>query len=595
MRIASFAIENNRSIAVARCDQVPPLMVIAGPNGSGKTTLLDALRNQPGSGRILYMAPHRTSRRQVVQQRHLLAGPILLEELLARSDTPGYEGISLLGGARDAWNYDDTANYLKHGLCQIELERRDAISGRFDRDGHLSADDVPDPWKPLRDLTSNLLPYLSFERIDASNASQIRCLWRVHGGETLVDLDELSSGEKSIIQMFYPLVEHDIRVLLSEIRGDVETVPDARGEIALLIDEPELHLHPNLQLKVYDYLRLLSRRGSTQLVLATHSPTIVEYATFDELFLLRPVDLVATGENQLVQVASDDDRLAFLRDVFGTTSNLTALQPVVIVEGVDQSDSTRVVSDRKLYRALHPRFDEVTLISGGGKTEVLALLRTLSQVLAGFSPRLQVVALLDRDLDDDLAVQNATLLPVSSIENLLLDPDALWEAMQSVLERSDLATVDDIEAALSAILDELEDLEVQRRVYGSLGFVIFRPSTPQESIPAQVAEFIDRVHSTFGRDRIAQLTVESQAVVRDLKAANRRRELFDGKAVMEAFFQRHLHRTGMSRGIFTFEAARYARRRRTVNQFFELFFQALDSAVLVPEQTASVPIAQASD
>ena len=101
---------------------------------------------------------------------------------------------------------------------------------------------------------------------------------------------------------------------------------------------------------------------------------MVEYASFEELFLLRPVELVEPEQNQLVQVASDEERLSFLREVFGSTANLTALQPVVLVEGVGEQTASKVLPDRKLYRALHPGFDRVTLIPGGGKAECKALL-----------------------------------------------------------------------------------------------------------------------------------------------------------------------------------------------------------------------------
>jgi hypothetical protein len=134
MRLSAFRVENQRSVRLAECPRTPKLMVIAGPNGAGKSTLLNALRTQPGQGPILYVGPHRNARRQTVQWRHLLSAPISLEDLLARQDIPGYEGVQLVTGARDAWSFDDTANYLKHGLCQIEVDRKDAISARYDRE-----------------------------------------------------------------------------------------------------------------------------------------------------------------------------------------------------------------------------------------------------------------------------------------------------------------------------------------------------------------------------------------------------------------------------------------------------------------------------
>jgi hypothetical protein len=97
---------------------------------------------------------------------------------------------------------------------------------------------------------------------------------------------------------------------------------------------------------------VITSKQPLQVIVATHSPTIVESATFEELFLLRPVELVASNENQLLRVASDEERLSALRALFGSTHNLTSMLPVVIVESVS-NEQGRAVPDRQLYRALH--------------------------------------------------------------------------------------------------------------------------------------------------------------------------------------------------------------------------------------------------
>jgi hypothetical protein len=515
-------------------------------------------------------------RRQQVQQRHLLAPPISFSDLLSGTSVPGFDGIQLFGGARDPWGYDDSSNYLKHALCQIEVDRQQAITARVDRDGQIQPGTLVDPWKPLRELVSNLLPHLEFVRIDATDRNQVKVTWRVHGLDPLIDLDELSSGEKSIIQMFYPLVEKQIKALVKEI----DTAPESieRPDLCVLIDEPELHLHPNLQVKVLDYLRVLTTGSATQVILATHSPTIVESASFEELFLLRPVDLVQAGENQLVQVASDDERLTFLRDVFGSTANLTALQPVVLVEGVTEQESTRVVADRKLYRALHPGFDRVTLIAGGGKSECKALLRVLNDALQQFSSRLTTVALLDRDTDPVEAHAQIKLLPVSMIENFLLDPDALWDAMQSVIERTSMATVDDVSATLDSVISRLTDAEIGRRTARQLGSSHFHPPSSVEEIAAEAERFIADATTRYSPGAIQSALDAATLRVAELKATNRRREEFHGKSVLLAFYQAHLAGTALAKGVFTFEAARHARRRRAVTSFFDDFFDYLSGA-----------------
>jgi hypothetical protein len=477
---------------------------------------------------------------------------------------------------RDPWDVDDVSTYLKPVLCQVEIERKEAVTYRYDRDGEIARDSLVDPWKPLRDLTRHLLPHLAFAGIiDSTTPAQVKCLWQVHATETIVDFDDLSSGEKSIIQMFYPLIENKIKTLVAEIREDGE--PQDLAEVCVLIDEPELHLHPNLQIKVLDYLRVLTSQDNLQVILATHSPTIVEAASFEELFLLRPIELVGLEENQLVQVASDDERLLFLRDVFGSTSNLTAMQPVVIVEGVEEQEAKKTVSDRKLYRALHPGFDGVTLIAGGGKGECKALLGVLDDALKSFSSELSAVALLDRDTTLEATGDNVHLLPVSMIENFLLDPDAIWEAIQSVYERTALDTVDAVAQALDDLLTEMEAEERDRRAKAILGLAYFRPALPIEKIPTQAAKFAFTFQGSFSRATVRVASQEAAAKVSELREQQRRREEFHGKEVLTGFYRRHLHHTGMPKNIFTFEAARYASRRKAVSKYFDAFFTMLSN------------------
>jgi AAA domain-containing protein len=126
MRIPTFEARNQRGIRLARCEAVPPLMVIAGPNGSGKSTLLNAIRANAGYTNIMYVGPHRAIRKQVVQQRHLMTQPFSLETFLSSQTVSGIEGIRIFDGNRDPWGYDESANHLKHTLCQGH-----SISGRY--------------------------------------------------------------------------------------------------------------------------------------------------------------------------------------------------------------------------------------------------------------------------------------------------------------------------------------------------------------------------------------------------------------------------------------------------------------------------------
>ena len=585
MRIPNFAVRNQRAVRLASCDDVPLVMVVTGPNGCGKSTLLNALRTLgDGAGRTLYVSPHRNSRRQHVRMRFLGQARIEMSSLLSTNSLPGFEGLQLPSQERDAWNFDEAQSFLKYSLCQIEIDRQTAIAERFDSTGAVLKADMPDVWAPLRELAHNLLPHLQFHRIDLTNRDQIQCLWRVHSKDVLVDIDDLSSGEKAIIQLFFPLIEHQVNRHLASMRGVSETA--VRGSVAVLMDEPELHLHPNLQAKVLDYIRNLSMREGVQFILATHSPSMVEQAVNEELYLLRPAELTEGDVNQLVRVANDEDRLATMRSVFGSTSNITALRTILVVEGRAADRNSRRPADGRIYGFLSDQFGQLTVLSGGGKSECQALIQTLNELLAPIAPNLKAVALLDRDtLQEAPSNPKVIFLPVSMVENLLIDPDAVFRAIATVRHKTTFQSPDDVARAIDEILDGMLDHEVSRRVKAAIPARTFRLADPIAEARRQVEVFAESLLGTLSQEHFAGLAKEAAHTVEGLKAASKRRELYDGKKLIDEFFKRHLHDSGMSKEIFVYTCAKEASSRHSVSVFIQALFLAV--GIVPPPKSAA--------
>lgn len=577
MRIPTFSVQNQRAIRLAAWEALPRVMIVTGPNGSGKSTLLNALRQQGGDGKILYLGPHRTSRRQQVQMRHLGQNRLEMSTLLSSNSLPGFEGINLPSRERDAWNFDEAQSYLKYSFCQIELERQAAIAERFDKDGVVSRADMPDVWEPLRRMASNLLPHLTFRGIDISNRDQIRCQWEVHQKNVNVDIDDLSSGEKAVIQLFFPLVEHHVSSHLAAIRKT--STPTASGSLAVLMDEPELHLHPNLQGKVLDYIRRLSLAEDVQFIIATHSPSIVEQATSDELFLLRPMELTPGSDNQLIRVSSDDEKLALLRQLFGTTSNVTAMRRILVVEGAAAHNASRRPSDAKIYGFLSDRFGQLSIVSGGGRSQCEALVEGLNVALNALSPSLKAVALVDRDVDITVDETDAVhYLPVSMIENLLVDPEVIWSALTVVHHKLSLASSTQVAAALDKLCDELTENEVSRRMKASFAPEMFRLQDPIANARSQVEEFANSLLARFSTEHLAEAQSVASAAVQRATTETRRREFFAGKEILDRFFKCHVAHTGMSKEIFVYGCAREASQRTSVKAFVEALFSTIGVA-----------------
>lgn len=257
LALTSFRVENQKAIVLAYAQYVPPVMVIAGPNGVGKSTLLYAIKNGAGTitpiTRIFYQGPHRVLRRTQVQRRWLGGGMRWLQDLLTGGDVSGYEGLNFQNSARTPENVDEAGSTIKHTLGKIENRRQTALAKLVDekrqRKEQLDVGSLRDVYEPLRTLTRYLLPHLEFDRVDFSNEDDIRCFWkrRDNNAQSEIDIDDLSSGEKSIVVLFLPLLEDRICERLDRMQASDEapTEPAAvKEERVILIDEAEQHLHP---------------------------------------------------------------------------------------------------------------------------------------------------------------------------------------------------------------------------------------------------------------------------------------------------------------------------------------------------------------
>lgn len=570
--ITDIAVSNDRGIRTASCSSVPPVMVITGPNGSGKSTLLIAIKRQSQSTQPIYIGPHRSIRRQNIQSRWL--GPQLkLSDILTSDNVSQVDGIRVYDQARDPWNADESGNLIKYTLCNIATDVNNRIASLFHRDGEIKKDTIPDVWNPLSKLIDTLLPHMQFVEVNVSEKTDMKVLFRNIKTESVIEFDNLSSGEKSIVQLFLPLIEHEILHNLKLIEEPLSKIEWKCRPV--IIDEPELHLHPNLQELLLSYMRELAAARRYQFMISSHSQVLVEAANHDELYLMRPVHSVADGENQLVRIADDESRLDLINEVFGRRSDLTAMKSIVIVEGKELTPNSQSSSDRKIYGLLDNRFRRITVTPSSSKSECIARARNLSDMMKSLGSNAQVRALVDRDVDTETHDESVQMLPVSMVENFLIDPAVIFEALELVIEKTDFERVSDVEQAITSILDSMENHEVERRVKASLGTKIFRVKGPLALAERQIEEHLQSINSTFSTENIYALREKCEKKVAQIKHSNSRREFYDGKYVIDNFVKIYLKDTGLSKEIFKYQCARIASKRNKCKSFFDGFFKNL--------------------
>jgi energy-coupling factor transporter ATP-binding protein EcfA2 len=593
--LKSFRIEKKKGLKLAECNTVPPLMIICGPNGSGKSTLLYSLQTREAiidmdQGTVfLYQPPHRVVRRQSVQRRFLGGNAQnRFEDLLTGNSVSGFEGLQIPYPSRTPDNVDESGSTLKFVLGKLENQRQNSLAARVDKavaagEESLPLEDLTNVYEPLARLVQKLLPHLAFLKVDFAQEDNIRCIFSRQtsdGTGVEIDLDDLSSGEKAILILFMPLIEAEIihNVDSVALREHADPTPPER---VFLIDEPELHLHADLQRRMLSYLRERSAEGRVQFILVTHSPTLLDCAADNELFLLQLEK--AEGLNQLQQIATSAARLDSLRELTGESYFITTGRNIVCIEGETQIQSGKKATDVGLIEVLHDRASRYTFVPMGGKSQVLHAVTRLKESLPVDKYGVAVVGLVDGDRHSN--VSGSVSWDCCEIENLMISAEALDGAIHEFDAES---TVDSAELVnlITASGEELIDEEIALRVQQAVGTSTFRASGSNvDELRKSYSDEAARLASALTDEKYAEISSSSKTHVDQMIADGSFQRHFRGKRLLKLIFGK-VGLTNVSYEQFCYSLARHAATQADIRSELEALFNAIDE--IVNEQLASL-------
>lgn len=257
-----------------------------------------------------------------------------------------------------------------------------------------------DPFDAFRASVKQVLPHLDFIGVEPSGVSRT-----ILFNSTALDIpfSKLSGGEREIAFLI----------------GQIERFGLRNG--LLLIDEPELHLNPDLLRTWVAFLRDTVLDG--QVWLATHSLEAVEVAGPDASFVFEkdPSNRITTS----VTLLGDRPVISALSASIGAPAFSLSRLRFVFVEGDRQS------RERERFFDVCGDAGTNRFIEGGSCHEVIRRLQHVRELAAETGEQLHVGGVVDRDFrtDDEVATLLAEggvyVLECHEIENLFIDPSAL--------------------------------------------------------------------------------------------------------------------------------------------------------------------------
>ncbi len=298
-----------------------------------------------------------------------------------------------------------------------------------------------DSLNAIKDFFKKFLAPMEFIDIDLT-VSPFRFIINTPRGE--IDINGLSSGEKEILFTYVHFKKFGTR------------------DSVILFDEPDAHLHPELETSYLKSLKELSE--GNQFFITTHSPNMMIESGTESLYTL--IKHPKLDENQFTKITDDKDKYVLLSELMGNKGFVSLNRKIIFIEGETSS------SDIEIYETFFPSNEnQVSYIPAGNSGTVRKTSEKVNELLTSSIGYEHFYSIVDGDyqriVDDPTGGKRLFRLPVYHVENYIIDEAIIFSLISKIKRKSCT-----YKSALD-ITNELKKLLTDSHHLASLGKAIY--------------------------------------------------------------------------------------------------------------------------
>lgn len=459
MNIRKITVQNHPILNNLCVENLGNVVVFAGINGSGKTTLKNLIisnlvtQNQPRQDTIIEIEPttaeEKTSfnNQKIVStgnsaqkqsilnffrknlKRRKVTSKVIQFDSSRQFKQVNIPSLSIFDSDIDEENVTDNF-YIQNvetrfqdtirSIFRIASKLRNKIADKAIELKNKNELSMPlsfgNPLDPFKQIFSKLLDGKFLHDINF-HTSEPSLHYYCTKPEEKFALATLSAGEKEIITIFFDL-------LIQQPKNCI-----------ILIDEPELHLHPDFCFRLYEYLRYIG--DNNQFFLFTHSPDIIMASLSNQVYYLIPEK---GPSNRAVSIFETDENHQALSIIGNNIGLIAKGKKIVLLEGEQTS------IDRLLYTKIAKFLNvPLTFLPIGGVDGIEKFSIIIDQILEKAIFGINFFMIRDRDkipqnmINEYVSKSNHRLnvLKYYHIENYFLNPILLQNSLSSLASTDD--------------------------------------------------------------------------------------------------------------------------------------------------------------